>query len=88
MPSTDANAEKKGAGGMIDSRNPKTTVNADDPRKSISAAPFFEEYTKIRNDGGVSGVGVGVGNNGGNNGGSGGDTGGRTTTGIVTAMTP
>uniref|UniRef100_A0A7S1ZHI0 PS II complex 12 kDa extrinsic protein n=1 Tax=Trieres chinensis TaxID=1514140 RepID=A0A7S1ZHI0_TRICV len=38
---------EKGAGGMFDTRNPKSFVH-DDPRKSISAAPSFEEYMKMR----------------------------------------
>ena len=71
---------------MIDARDLKTAVNADDPRNSISAAPSFEEYTKSRNDGGVGGVGIG--NNGGNNGGSSSDNGGRMATGIDNATTP
>ena len=73
---------------MIDARDPKSTVNADNTRKSILAALSFEENTKIRNDGGVSGVGIGVVNNGGNKDGNGGDKSGRTTTGIATATTP
>merc|ERR1719356_1658963 len=36
-----------GAGGMADTRNPDAKVDAD-PRKSISAAPSFEEYLKER----------------------------------------
>jgi hypothetical protein len=36
-----------GAGGMADTRNPDAYVD-DDPRKSISAAPSFEEYMKQR----------------------------------------
>jgi|TARA_B110000971_G_C19674669_1_gene348258 hypothetical protein len=36
-----------GSGGMADTRDPET-VNNDDPRKSISAAPSFEEYLKQR----------------------------------------
>jgi uncharacterized surface protein with fasciclin (FAS1) repeats len=36
-----------GAGGMADTRNPDAYVDAD-PRKSISAAPSFEEYLKQR----------------------------------------
>ena len=38
---------KKGAGGMADTRDPEVYVDAD-PRKSISAAPSFEEYLKQR----------------------------------------
>jgi hypothetical protein len=36
-----------GAGGMADTRNPDAKVD-EDPRKSISAAPSFEEYMKQR----------------------------------------
>lgn len=36
-----------GAGGMADTRNPDAYEDAD-PRKSISAAPSFEEYMKQR----------------------------------------
>lgn len=36
-----------GAGGMADTRNPDAYED-DDPRKSISAAPSFEEYMKQR----------------------------------------
>lgn len=36
-----------GAGGMADTRNPDTYQD-EDPRKSISAAPSFEEYLKQR----------------------------------------
>lgn len=36
-----------GAGGMADTRDPET-LDHDDPRKSISAAPSFEEYLKAR----------------------------------------
>jgi hypothetical protein len=36
-----------GAGGMADTRNPEEYKD-DDPRKSISAAPSFEEYMKQR----------------------------------------
>ncbi|CAM9746011.1 unnamed protein product [Pylaiella littoralis] len=36
-----------GSGGMADTRDP-TPVNHEDPRKSISAAPSFEEYLKSR----------------------------------------
>ena len=38
---------KKGAGGMADTRDPEEKQD-DDPRKSISAAPSFEEYMKQR----------------------------------------
>ena len=37
----------KGAGGMADTRDPETKDD-DDARKSISAAPSFEEYMKMR----------------------------------------
>ena len=40
-----------GAGGMADTRNPDPVEN-EDPRKSISAAPSFEEYLKSRAGGG------------------------------------
>mmetsp|Transcript_5537 Transcript_5537/g.8112 ORF Transcript_5537/g.8112 Transcript_5537/m.8112 type:complete len:320 (-) Transcript_5537:257-1216(-) len=36
-----------GSGGMADTRNPDT-IQHEDPRKSISAAPSFEEYLKQR----------------------------------------
>lgn len=42
--------EKKGelgAGGMADTRDPDE-MDHEDPRKSISAAPTFEEYVKMR----------------------------------------
>merc|ERR1719464_2324518 len=39
-----------GAGGMADTRDPDAYQD-DDPRKSISAAPSFEEYLKMRNAG-------------------------------------
>eukprot|EP00588_Corethron_pennatum_P004118 CAMPEP_0194297850 /NCGR_PEP_ID=MMETSP0169-20130528/59838_1 /TAXON_ID=218684 /ORGANISM="Corethron pennatum, Strain L29A3" /LENGTH=78 /DNA_ID=CAMNT_0039047773 /DNA_START=529 /DNA_END=765 /DNA_ORIENTATION=+ len=38
---------KLGAGGMADTRDPDAKDD-DDPRKSISAAPSFEEYLKSR----------------------------------------
>ena len=38
---------KKGAGGMADTRDP-TPMKHEDPRKSISQAPSFEEYMKQR----------------------------------------
>lgn len=38
---------EKGAGGMFDTRNPDSFEH-EDPRKSISAAPSFEEYMKNR----------------------------------------
>lgn len=36
-----------GAGGMADTRDPEK-MDHEDPRKSISAAPTFEEYVKMR----------------------------------------
>ncbi|CAJ1966165.1 unnamed protein product [Cylindrotheca closterium] len=39
-----------GAGGMADTRDPDA-LDHDDPRKSISAAPSFEEYLKLRGEG-------------------------------------
>jgi len=39
-----------GSGGMADTRNPDAFEH-EDPRKSISAAPSFEEYLKMRNGG-------------------------------------
>ncbi|KAL7448308.1 hypothetical protein ACHAWC_000518, partial [Mediolabrus comicus] len=45
-----------GAGGMADTRNPDAKVD-EDPRKSISAAPSFEEYLKQRaNEGSTAAV--------------------------------
>ena len=41
---------KLGAGGMADTRDPEPKNDAD-PRKSISAAPSFEEYMKQRQQG-------------------------------------
>lgn len=38
---------KIGAGGMADTRDPDALVH-EDPRKSISEAPSFEEYLKQR----------------------------------------
>ena len=38
---------KIGAGGMADTRDPDAYVD-EDPRKSISEAPSFEEYLKQR----------------------------------------
>ncbi|CAB9497412.1 expressed unknown protein [Seminavis robusta] len=38
---------KIGAGGMADTRDPDAFVD-EDPRKSISEAPSFEEYLKQR----------------------------------------
>lgn len=40
-------AQHIGAGGMADTRNPDAHDD-EDPRKSISAAPSFEEYLKQR----------------------------------------
>ncbi|CAJ1964536.1 unnamed protein product [Cylindrotheca closterium] len=37
-----------GAGGMADTRDPEAFAD-EDPRKSISSAPTFEEYMKLRN---------------------------------------
>merc|ERR1719273_2783860 len=39
-----------GAGGMADTRDP-TAFEHEDPRKSIKAAPSFEEYLKSRGGG-------------------------------------
>ena len=44
---------EKGAGGMFDTRNPDA-MEHEDPRKSISAAPSFEEYLKSRGGGGAA----------------------------------
>lgn len=41
------NEEQPGAGGMFDTRNPDSYED-EDARKSISAAPSFEEYLKMR----------------------------------------
>jgi hypothetical protein len=41
------NGPGKGAGGMFDTRDPEPFED-EDPRKSISAAPSFEEYMKQR----------------------------------------
>merc|ERR1719215_1378597 len=46
------NGPEIGAGGMADTRNPDS-LQHDDARKSISAAPSFEEYLKMR-DGGAA----------------------------------
>merc|ERR1719215_2157562 len=46
------NGPEIGAGGMADTRNPDA-LQHDDARKSISAAPSFEEYLKMR-DGGAA----------------------------------
>lgn len=40
-----------GAGGMADTRDPEA-FDHEDPRKSIKAAPSFEEYMKMRDGGG------------------------------------
>lgn len=45
------NSPNLGAGGMADTRDPDAYQD-DDPRKSISAAPSFEEYLKMRDSGG------------------------------------
>ena len=45
------NGPEIGAGGMADTRNPDEYQD-EDPRKSISAAPSFEEYMKQRQAGG------------------------------------
>ena len=42
-----------GAGGMADTRDPDAHED-EDPRKSISAAPSFEEYLKMRDGGGAA----------------------------------
>ena len=39
-----------GAGGMADTRDPDA-FDHEDPRKSIKAAPSFEEYMKLRDGG-------------------------------------
>jgi hypothetical protein len=44
------NGPKLGSGGMADTRDPDALVH-EDPRKSISAAPSFEEYLKSRSGG-------------------------------------
>jgi hypothetical protein len=41
-----------GAGGMADTRDP-AALKHEDPRKSISEAPSFEEYLKMRSGGGA-----------------------------------
>ena len=41
------NTEHVGKGGMVDTRDPEVMTH-EDPRKSISAAPSFEEYMKQR----------------------------------------
>ena len=47
------NGPTLGAGGMADTRDPDAMVH-EDPRKSISAAPSFEEYLKMRDGGGAA----------------------------------
>mmetsp|Transcript_40759 Transcript_40759/g.53684 ORF Transcript_40759/g.53684 Transcript_40759/m.53684 type:complete len:91 (+) Transcript_40759:92-364(+) len=42
------NEGKLGAGGMADTRDPEPHEDEDDPRKSIKAAPSFEEYMKAK----------------------------------------
>jgi hypothetical protein len=44
------NGPAKGAGGMFDTRDPDAFEH-EDPRKSIKAAPSFEEYLKQRDAG-------------------------------------
>jgi len=46
-PKAEAGEATLGAGGMADTRDPETHQD-DDPRKSISAAPTFEEYMKSK----------------------------------------
>ena len=48
-----------GAGGMADTRNPDAFEH-EDPRKSISAAPSFEEYLKMREGGASSAEAAGA----------------------------
>ena len=43
----EVNTEHVGKGGMVDTRDPEVMTH-EDPRKSISAAPSFEEYMKAR----------------------------------------
>jgi hypothetical protein len=47
------NGPEIGAGGMADTRNPNS-LEHEDARKSISAAPSFEEYLKMRDSGGAA----------------------------------
>jgi len=47
------NGPNLGSGGMADTRDPEAFED-DDPRKSISAAPSFEEYLKMRDGGGAA----------------------------------
>lgn len=51
--STALNQHKLGSGGMADTRDPEAYAD-EDPRKSISAAPSFEEYLKQRAGGSSS----------------------------------
>mmetsp|Transcript_5237 Transcript_5237/g.12521 ORF Transcript_5237/g.12521 Transcript_5237/m.12521 type:complete len:391 (-) Transcript_5237:74-1246(-) len=44
--------QELGAGGMADTRDPDA-LDHEDSRKSISAAPSFEEYLKLRGEGGT-----------------------------------
>ncbi|GMI08381.1 hypothetical protein TrLO_g4632 [Triparma laevis f. longispina] len=44
-----AEEPKLGSGGMADTRDPEAKDD-EDPRKSISAAPSFEEYMKQRDN--------------------------------------
>merc|ERR1712151_1346475 len=46
-PAAPAGEPAKGAGGMFDTRDPEA-MEHEDPRKSIGAAPSFEEYMKSR----------------------------------------
>jgi hypothetical protein len=47
LPNLFSIVDYSGAGGMADTRNPDAKED-EDPRKSISAAPSFEEYLKSR----------------------------------------
>ncbi|CAB9512631.1 Fasciclin [Seminavis robusta] len=47
------NGPTLGAGGMADTRDPESFEH-EDPRKSISEAPSFEEYLKMRDSGGAA----------------------------------
>merc|ERR1719437_101126 len=47
------NGPEIGAGGMADTRNPDA-LDHEDARKSISAAPSFEEYLKMRDGAGAA----------------------------------
>lgn len=47
------NGPHLGSGGMADTRDPNA-MNHEDARKSISAAPSFEEYLKMRDSGGAA----------------------------------